>query len=95
MSLRSEARRQAEAFYTEAVRGAFGLIERRIEWRRANAELLALEAHRMADLLNDEPRFVAFRKARVRTWRNRYRKHAARAWAQDQILAAACLGGLT
>lgn len=90
MSLRSEARKQAFAVYREAVRSVVGLILDRIEWRRANAQLLALEAERMIVLLTTDPSFVAFRQLRIGHWRRVQRKHAARAWAQDRKLAMAC-----
>lgn len=90
MSLRSIAREQAESIYVDAVRGLFALIERRINWRRANAPLLALEAERMIVLLRDDTGFVALRKFRIAVWRARQRKHAARAWAQNRTLAMAC-----
>lgn len=91
MSLRSEARAAAADIYTQAVRGLFGLIERRIEWRRANAHLLALEAERMIVLLSSDQGFVAFRKLRTAIWRMRYRKHSALSYAQNQQLAEACV----
>lgn len=90
MSLRSVARDEAFAVYREAVRSVVGLILDRIEWRRANAQLLALEAERMIVLLTTDPSFVAFRKLRIDVWRARQRKHAARAWAQDRALTMAC-----
>lgn len=90
MSLRSEARAHAFEIYREAVRSVVGLILERIEWRRANAQLLALEAERMIELLTTDPHFVAFRKWRVGHWRRVQRKHAARAWAQDRKLTMAC-----
>lgn len=90
MSLRSLAREQAEALYAEAVRGLFGLIEHRIEWRRANAHQLALEAERMIVLLTTDPGRVFLRKLRIGHWRRVQRKHAARAWAADRALTVAC-----
>lgn len=90
MSLRDQARREAEDMYREALKGLFRLIEDRIEWRRANASLLALEAKRMIALLRNDPGRVAFRKARIAIWRRIERKHSARAWAADQLAACAC-----
>lgn len=90
MSLRQEAREFAEDAYTKALDGLFQLIENRIEWRRANAHLLALEAERMVVLLKRAPSPVAFRKLKIRIWSARARKHAARAWANDHALAEAC-----
>lgn len=89
--MRAQAREMAAAAYETAVAGLFGLIENRIEWRRANAHLLALEAERMIYLLRTEPGRVAFRRLRIRIWKARYRKHQARAWAADAHLAHACL----
>jgi|JI10StandDraft_1071094.scaffolds.fasta_scaffold166050_5 hypothetical protein len=89
-SMRQQAREFAEDAVSEAIDGLAGLIEHRIEWRRANAHVLALEAERMVYLLRTDPGRVWFRKARIATWRKMHRKHAARAWAADQALAAAC-----
>lgn len=90
--MRSIAREQAESVYRAAVAGLFGLIERRIEWRRANAHVLALEAERMIWLLRDRTTYprVAFRRIKIRVWQYRYRKHAARAHANSKALAQAC-----
>jgi hypothetical protein len=90
MSLRDQARQQAEDIYREALKGLFRLIEDRIEWRRANAALLALEAGRMIHLLRTDPGRVAMRRARIAIWRRIERKHKARAWAADQAEACAC-----
>ena len=90
MSIRDLAREQAEAIYAEAIKGLFGMIERRIEWRRANAQQLALEAERMIVLLASDPRRVFFRKWRIGHWRRVQRKHAARAWATNRMLTMAC-----
>ncbi len=92
MSMRDEARSVAEGLYTEAVRGLFGLIERRIEWRRANAQLLALEAERMVQSLRNRAAYprVAFRNVKIWIWQARYRKHAARAYAENRMLSIAC-----
>lgn len=90
MSLRREARAFAEDAVRSGIDGLAGLIENRIEWRRANAHVLALEAERMVYLLEHDPGRVWFRKARIATWRKAHRKHAARAWAADHALAAAC-----
>lgn len=96
MTMRAQARELAADVYREALAGLFGLIERRIEWRRANAPLLALEAEHMVELLEDAPGVVLFRKARIRTWRNRWRRHEARALAAEdarvRALAVECLG---
>lgn len=89
-SLRSDARQFAEDAMQRATDGFFGLIERRIEWRREHPHLLALEAERMVYLLERQRSFVAFRKWRLVDWRARHRKWAARAWAADQQLAAKC-----
>ena len=89
--MRAHARAMAAEAYKTAVAGLFGLIENRIEWRRANAHLLALEAERMIYLLRTEPGRVAFRGWRIRTWKARYRKHQARAWAADGRLAHECM----
>ncbi len=88
--MRAIAREQAEALYKQAVQGLFGLIERRIEWRRANAHLLALEAERMVVLLTSAPERIPFRKLKIRFWRWKQRKHGARAWAADRAVAMAC-----
>ncbi len=88
--MRSEARAHAFEIYREAVASVVGLILERIEWRRANAQLLALEAERMIVLLTTDPSFVALRKLRINHWRRVQRKHAARAWAQDRTLTMAC-----
>jgi hypothetical protein len=90
MSLRNQARKAATDIYRQALQGIFGLIENRIQWRRANACLLALESERMIHLLATARSFVAFRKLRVTIWRTRYRKHAARAYAQNRTTAHAC-----
>lgn len=90
MSLRDQARKEAETIYREAIKGLFGLIERRIDWRRAHAPLLALEAKRMVFLLRTDPGVVVLRKARINHWRRVERKHAARAWAADKLEACAC-----
>ena len=88
--LRTIATQQAEAVYREVMRGVFGLILERIEWRWDNAALLALRAKRMIVLLTTGPGRVAFRRLRIRFWRARYRVHSARAWAADSLLASAC-----
>lgn len=90
MTLRAQARKAAASVYRETLEGLFGLIERRIEWRRANAPLLALEAKHMVELLEDAPGFIPFRRWRLADWRNRWRRHEARARAADELLAAAC-----
>lgn len=92
IGLRNVARREAAEIYRAVSRELFGFIERRIEWRRANAPLLALEAKHMVQLLEDAPGFIWFRKARLADWRNRWRKHEARALAADELrmLALAC-----
>lgn len=90
MSPRALARDVAEGIYHEAMRGAFGLIERRIDWRRANPTLLSLEAEAMIAALTADPGFVAFRKLRIAHWRRVHRKHASRALAQDAVRARAC-----
>lgn len=90
MSLRSEARQFAEEAVRRGIDGLAGLIEHRIEWRRANAHVLALTAARMVFLLRTDPGYVALRKVRIAAWRKAHRKHAARAWAADQALAAVC-----
>jgi hypothetical protein len=87
--IRTVAREMAEDIYRETIRGMFGLIVNRIEWRRANAHLLALEAERMVYLLAHDQGFVAFRRARLNHWRRVERKHSARAWASDRVLSAA------
>lgn len=88
--MRREAQLFAEQAYTQALRSMFELVERRIDWRWANATMLALRARRMAELLTKDPGRVAFRKARIQTWRRRARRHEARAWATEQALASAC-----
>lgn len=90
MSLRSDARKFAEDAYKQALRGLFQFVEDRIDWRWANAPLLALEAERMVYSLEHDPRRIAFRKIRIDYWRNRARRFGAKAWAQDHVLAAAC-----
>lgn len=90
MSIRKDARDIATDIYTRALDGIFGLVERRVEWRRANAPLLALEAREMVTLLREAPGVVWFRKLRIKTWRNRWRKHQARARASNALLAEAC-----
>jgi len=90
VSLRREAREFADAAVKQAIDGLFGLIERRIEWRRAHPHRLALEHGRMVYLLQREPGFVPFRKARIRRHRRLEMKHASRAWAVDHELASRC-----
>jgi len=90
MTLRTQARSLAEDAYREALAGMFGLIERRIEWRWAHAPLLALEAERMVWLLERAPGHTPFRRARIKTWTRRHRRHSARAWATSRATAAAC-----
>ena len=91
--MRQAARVLAEQAYNDALVGMFGFIARRIEWRRANAHLLALEAEKMIDLLRAADK-VSFRRARIWTWSRRYRRHAARAWASDRLTATRCLGAI-
>lgn len=90
MSIRNDAREFAENAYKQALAGLFQFVEDRIEWRWANAQLLALEAERMVHLLENDPGRVAFRKLRIGHWRRRQRRFASKAWAQDNALAAAC-----
>lgn len=75
---------QARQFAEHAVDGAFGVLERRIEWRRAHAHRLALEAQFMVEHL---PRWRFLARAR---WRAQARVWQGRAWAEDQELAREC-----
>lgn len=84
MSMRDEARDFAASVIQRAIDGVIGLIERRIDWRRAHAHLLALEAQYMVDHL---PRW---RWLAILRWRAQHRKWAGRAWAADHQLACAC-----
>lgn len=77
----------ARTFVEGVAAAALGLVERRIEWRRANAHELELEARRMVHLLETDPNRVPFRAWRVGHWRRVERKHAARAWAANEAKA--------
>jgi hypothetical protein len=90
MTLRGQAKRWAEDEVRQALAGLFGLVERRILWRRAHAALLAKTAERMVYLLETAPGVILFRTARLAHWRHWQRIHAARAWADDQLIASAC-----
>lgn len=88
--MRAQARELAEQAWRDAVSGLFGFIGDRIDWRRANAPQLALEAERMVYLLETDPGPIAFRKLKIWHWRRVHRKHAARAWAASELLSRAC-----
>lgn len=79
----------ARTFVEGVAAAALGFVERRIDWRRANAHELELEARRMVHLLERDPHRVPFRNARIGHWRRRERRFAAMAWAQNEAKAIA------
>lgn len=85
-----QARETALQMYREALSALGEAIIEFVQWRYANAELLALEAKAMLHSLRTDTQFVAARWLRIAIWRKRYRKHAARAWAKDALLAQTC-----
>lgn len=91
MTTRALAQNLARSAFESAFDGLFGFVRDRVAWRRDNAHRLMLEAHFMAELLADDPEFVPFRQARIRTWERRKRRHEARARAIDQLSTEACL----